>query len=183
MSVTAPCAGSDVANVSTSPGSGSVTSAARSMFVGTPASTRDDRARRDRRAVGGRQHLDGDRAGDEVALLVVDGVGERRQAGEAVVGVERHGSVPGAVGGRRGRAAPGVVAAREVQRVAVGVAGLGSELDRDRRAGRRLGGQRADLGGARFVTTRTSTSAVSVSPVGVGDRVRVAAGRRPGERR
>ena len=108
------------------------------MFVVMPAST----GRVASVAVGGRllggEHVDRHGTGHGVALLVVDGVGERGRPGEPVVGIEGHGERAGAVGDRRGRAALRALAAGEEQRVAVGVGGLAGEVDGDRLVGRRL---------------------------------------------
>ena len=100
------------------------------MLVVTPASTSNVPSVAAGGRLAGAQHVDRHGAGDGVALLVVDGVGERGRAGEVVVRVERHGQRPGAAVGGGGGAAALVVAAREEEGVAVGVDGGVAEVER-----------------------------------------------------
>ena len=129
------------------------------------------------RAVARREHVHGHRAGDDVALLVVGGVGERRPAGEAVVGVEPHGQLVRTVRRRAGGAPALAVAAHEVQRVAVRIGRLAGEVDGDRLVGRRLDLQRLDRRRPVVDDEHGELGGVA-EPGGVGHGVAVPAGTR-----
>ena len=140
----------------------------------------DGAVARDRWTVGRGEHAHDHRSGDDVAVLVVDGVGERRPPGEAGVRRERRDEGVGGALRRGRRAAASVVATGVEQLVAVGIGDLVVDRDRHRLPGRGLQFQRHDRRGE-VVGDDHGHERRGGEAGGIGDRVAVLARLRTGD--